>query len=528
MSEPEILYSLPETTEGDELIESLAERFSIRREDPLHRQETYLDTFDWRLREAGGVLSAESGRGRRGWTLVWRVGGELRRRLAVDALPAFGWDLPEGPLRQEIEPISGIRSLLPLATWEGERTELRLLDGEEKTVARTFLERGAVRAPGGEPRPLPPRLRAVPVRGYGEAFAELVDFLEAEAGLVGAEVGELEEALAAIGRRPGDYTSKPRFAFEPEMPAGEAVKRIHRTLLGTILANEDGVRRDLDSEFLHDFRVAVRRTRSALGQVKGVLPAPVLEHFRGEFSWLGKATGPTRDLDVYLLKIGGYKEFLPEGVREDLAPLEAFLAERQKKEQARLVRALDSERYRALVEGWRHFLDGEILDGAAEEPEGERPANAERPIGEVASERIWKVYRRVEKRGSRIDDDSPAERLHQLRIDCKKLRYLLEFFRHLYPADEVGRLIKALKKLQDLLGDFNDYEVQQEHLERYAHDMAEAGRAPVPTFLAMGRLLARLADGQDGERRRFAQRFARFVGEENRESFRGLFKRRSG
>ena len=45
--------------------------------------------------------------------------------------------------------------------------------------------------------------------------------------------------------------------------------------LQTLRINEDGVRKDLDSEFLHDFRVAVRRTRSALSQIKGVFPAAV-------------------------------------------------------------------------------------------------------------------------------------------------------------------------------------------------------------------------------------------------------------
>ena len=67
-----------------------------------------------------------------------------------------------------------------------------------------------------------------------------------------------------------------------------------------------------------------------------------------------------------------------------------------------------------------------------------------------------------------IDDDSPDEALHRLRIDAKKLRYLLEFFRALYPPKEIGAVVGALKSLQDNLGDFNDLSVQQGAMRGFA------------------------------------------------------------
>ena len=139
------------------------------------------------------------------------------------------------------------------------------------------------------------------------------------------------------------------------------------------------------------------------------------------------------------------------------------------------------------------------------------------------SERIWSVARRVLKRGSAIDDDTPAAALHRLRIECKKLRYLLSFFASLYDRQEIARLIAALKKLQDNLGDFNDYEVQQAWLTQCARDMSADGTAPVETLLAMGRLEDRLQIRQEEERHRFGQRFALFAAAENRERMRRLF-----
>ena len=67
------------------------------------------------------------------------------------------------------------------------------------------------------------------------------------------------------------------------------------TLPGTIA--------DVDSEFLHDFRVAVRRTRSLQRQLEPVFPPEPLAHFRSEFRWLQQATGPVRDLDVHQLDL---------------------------------------------------------------------------------------------------------------------------------------------------------------------------------------------------------------------------------
>ena len=123
-----------------------------------------------------------------------------------------------------------------------------------------------------------------------------------------------------------------------------------------------------------------------------------------------------------------------------------------------------------------------------------------------------------------IDEDTPPPALHRLRIDCKKLRYLLEFFRSLYDAEEMDRLIKPLKQLQDNLGDFNDYEVQQKSLEDFAEQMIESGTTPARTLMAMGRLVERLEAGQEKERKRFAQRFGQFVAKKNHARIKKMFK----
>jgi CHAD domain-containing protein len=132
------------------------------------------------------------------------------------------------------------------------------------------------------------------------------------------------------------------------------------------------------------------------------------------------------------------------------------------------------------------------------------------------------------KRGRRIQDDTPGAALHDIRIRGKKLRYLLEFFRSLYPAEAVGQLVGELKRLQDNLGDLNDYQVQSRSLHGFAAEMAEEGSAPLRTQLAMGRLLAQFEAGQAAERGRFAKRFERFASRENRKTFAQLFSKGEG
>jgi CHAD domain-containing protein len=309
--------------------------------------------------------------------------------------------------------------------------------------------------------------------------------------------------------------------LEPAMRSDAAARRIHLALLDRIRANEDGVRRRLDPEFLHDFRVAVRRTRSCLGQVRGVFPADAVGRFRVAFSWLGKLTGPARDLDVYLLEMPRYRAGLPEAVRDDLAPLERFLERHCLLEHERLAAELGSERYRALIEGWTGFLEREPVDDPS-------APNARRPILEVATDRIAGVYRKVLKKGRAIDADSPPDKLHRLRIECKKLRYLLEFFQSLLDPADLAPTLKSLRRLQDNLGTFNDLQVQRRTLTRYAQQMAEERCATVEALMAMGRLVERLRARQGRERRRFAKRFACFDERDARQRVERLVRTRTG
>ena len=100
---------------------------------------------------------------------------------------------------------------------------------------------------------------------------------------------------------------------------------------------------------------------------------------------------------------------------------------------------------------------------------------------------------------------------------------MIEFFRSLYEPRELRKLVKSLRTLQDNLGDFNDFEVQQVTLRRFARRMLEEGKGNIDTLMAMGQLIERLKKGQLKERQRFSKRFAKFSSQVNQKRFRSLF-----
>lgn len=477
---------------------------------------TYYDTFDWRVHRAGAVL--RSSQDSAGNTLTWMgKDGQLNCRVAANQEPVFAWDLPPGSLRDVISPVVKMRRLLPVVHTEKKGLLLHVLGAEEKTVVRMRLLDCTVTVPGdSRVSDSPSTLEILPVKGFDKALQRLVAFVEEKLGLVQELSSSYQRAVQVANIVPGDYSSKMQVRLDPAMNLGEAATAIYRALLQSTLTNEEGTRQDLDSEFLHDFRVAVRRTRAALSQVKRAFPTRIVKHFAGEFSWLGTMTGPTRDLDVYLLKMENYKSILPGTVRGDLKPLYSFLETRQREEHNRLVEVLDSERYQTLLKDWQRFLEEPLFSPEA-------ASKAQEPVIEASSRHIWRAYRRILKKGRAINDRSPAIALHRLRTDCKKLRYLLEFFRSLYEPAEMRQLIKALQTLQGNLGNFNDCEVQQATLKQFARNMLEEGQASVETLMAIGRLVERLEVGQQAERQRFSKRFAKFASSANEKQFRSLF-----
>ena len=534
------------TTDGDDVrswddisaavLAALATEFDVqpeRHRAGADRRTTWLDTFDWRLYKAGLTLEYLPARG----------GGELRLSGTGTAAAGIsatqlvtGWQvsrphlaagLAAGPVSARIAALAAPRALLPVVTASTATLVYRLLNADGKTVARLLVVRPSLAARD----PLPPRLTVTEVRGYLGQARRAARLIAAVPGVRAAAEPLFADALRAIGRRPGDYSNKVDAAITADMPAGAAAAAILLRLLDTIDANVAGVLADTDTEFLHDLRVSVRRTRSALklfGDAVSGLSADELAFYAAEFKWVGDLTTPTRDLDVHLLDFEETARGLAAAKPDDLEPFRAYLEQRRRKEFRALVRGLRSARFTGLTSQWRARL---VAAGqkAVAPPKGAR-ARVARSKGETAGllamERTRATFTRVARRGTAITPDSPAESLHDLRKRAKELRYALEFFAPLHDAAAYAKVIADLKRLQDCLGEFQDTEVQIGEIRALAAAMLAVGEAPAVTLLAMGEITAGLAARQRAARADFERRFAAFADMEGQRRMSALLRGR--
>jgi len=369
-----------------------------------------LDSFDWGCYLAGAAVE-EVRKGGRRWLLWHDLNGDEETLVqSLDAAPGLAQELPEGPVQGLVRPAIGLRRLCPVVTWEVRREGLRVLDAQARPLARLALEEYRVigHEPGTcspldqalgrcpVPRQAPPsRLRLTAAEGDAEAVRAVVDILEGVLTLTPAPGPLVVEMLAVGPRPPGSYSTRLDYRLDAAQPAGDAAREILLGLLNTVEVNIPGAREHLDAEFLHDLRVATRRTRAALAQIPGVLPDPVVADFRARFAWLQQVTGPVRDLDVYLEDFAGLQAALPLTMRADLEPLRAELRTRFDTAQWTLAETLISQPMVDLIRGWRAALIAPL-------PAGPAPFNAERPVKELADERIWRMVRRVRSEGRAI------------------------------------------------------------------------------------------------------------------------------
>ncbi len=504
-------YKLPDTLERDELLGKLTSEHALVLDPRRKKKEEFLDTFDRHLLSHNLVLIKESGSYRlkniNNSDTLASLTGQSRTN------PRFWWDFPKSEIKKLLKTRINIRALLVLAKIERSITTLRLINEDKKTIL--FLYVKDIRALGAGRKTPSTIIQVKAVRGYGEEARKFKKRLHS-LGLKLTRGDLLTAAGINEGKYPLDYSSKINVELKAGMKSADALKCILRNLLGTMRANEFGVKKDIDTEFLHDFRVAVRRTRSALTQIKDVFAPDVTNKFKEDFSKIGKATNLLRDLDVYLLTESAYKNMLPEDLRPGLDPLFETLAHDREKAVKECAKFLESGAYKKILAQWEEFLNSS--GGAEAAPEGGLS------VLEVAKKRIWKKYRKVIKMGSKINRATPSPALHMLRIECKKLRYLLEFFGSLFPRDETAEIIMHLKRLQDNLGDFNDLHVQQESLNSFLNN-PQTGYDSLKnlTQAAIGGLVSILYQKQAGVRKKFGNNFKEFSGKETSTLFTKLF-----
>jgi len=352
------------------------------------------------------------------------------------------------------------------------RTERRLLrDGTEIAFC---LDVGEVRTGRGALALHEVELELV--RGEPGVLFDLALELLETVPLRPAAIGKAERGFALLTGEAAAPSRARALQVTPDATLDALLAAAFGEGLRQVSENAAPAEAGVDPEGVHQLRVGVRRLRSLFSLFTGWLPAEPASWLREELRWLGRALGEARDLDVFL--------------GECLEPLAAARADdpalKRLCEEARAARsdayadvrdALRSRRFARLLLALGRFTTARAW---REQKLTEASARLFFPGADAARPLLAKRWKRARKRAKvlRAGGEAPVAALHELRIECKKLRYASEFLAPLYGGKDARRFAKRLSRLQDGLGHLNDAATAERLCDALLARMgAEAGPA---------------------------------------------------
>ncbi len=477
------------------LRESLLESLPLDKIGETSRHILFYDSFPWQLWFANRVLYREDDR-----LCLCRLGKTSIAEVIAEAdisgpSPRFWWEFPDA-LAEQLKPLLKLRALMPVLHGYRISQQYAIRNEDRKIVARLSLETWHRDRRAG-----PVFLQALvtePLRGYEAEFRALIRQLAAHR-LKTTDISPLHAHFETSGQWPDPFSAKPALRLSPTQSSRDVLCTAIRASLQTARKCEPGILDDIDTEFLHDYRVSIRSIRAMLGQLCGVLPQETETRLKKAFADLGSRTNRLRDLDVYLLEEPRYRAMLPARLQDALSGMFEDFRKQRNAELKKLQRFLVSKTYTHRIQQIESWLE-KASQETPTKPGGQ-------PIIDIAHKRLRKQYRKVTKLGRELHQHTEDEAIHQLRLKCKKLRYLLELFASLFEPQAVKQLLKALRKLQNTLGEFNDLSVQQESL----HDYYTQRRQPDPRLgLAIGALIGSMHQQQTIIRQQVVELFDHF------------------
>jgi triphosphatase len=245
--------------------------------------------------------------------------------------------------------------------------------------------------------------------------------------------------------------------------AGESLALIVQAAIRQVRVNEEGAHRGADTEYLHQWRVGLRRLRIVLGMPRAPECRDRLVPLRDRLRAFSNLLGEARNWDVFVL--------------ETLKPLAAAGADPGPRARA-LVARRRSAAYQAVEtlvgspDYVRVWVELSRMDWRAAVP-----AQNVRAFSREA------MTRRHEGLTQCFCQEEDAASLHELRIAAKKLRYVCDAFGDLYPGGRARRYLETLSRVQTLLGEINDAATGREMLAKVYTDPREGDGKPMGMVL---------------------------------------------
>jgi len=423
----------------------------------------------------------------------------------------FARDFKEPRINKNLKTLIKVRALIPLLTAAENNAWYNIRNQDKKIICRLNVISLKDTDTSGQAD----WLLLFSLRGYEEETKEIEQLFSKICKPVDSEK-IYAEAFEYFEINKKFMQLKPGIKLNGTRPAEPEVRRLFGEWLRVILVNKPFISEDIDTEFLHNFRVNLRRTRSILSLLSGVIGKDNIRTYKNVLASIFRETNHMRDLDVYLLAENSYYALLPAELKNDLKPFSTQLKRERSRELKRIQRYLSSPEFHGKIDLWKQFLT----------PNENNPWGPEAgfPLRKVISSIISKRFIKIMKLGKDINISTPVKKIHRLRIESKKLRYIIEGFRDLYPEKEMNRLIRNFKKMQDNLGQFNDYAIQAEFVLDVIRHHKKKKTIPIPGYLAaLGSLTGTLNQLSYNTRTQIEGDFKTFNSKENIQSFNNLF-----
>ncbi|MBN2424240.1 MAG: CHAD domain-containing protein [Calditrichaceae bacterium] len=489
------LYYLHGAIQHTELLYTIRQSFILEAEKRKRKQIKIFDSFDQRLFQKNKLLCYEDNT----WKLLDLTTFQYEQKSPDKPDKKFYWQFCDKNLCDYLKDILNTRALIEKAIISYTQTIYHIKNSDKKTVARLRhfeLEISDLSLPDNI-------FLLEEVRGYQKSFDKLGLIIT---DLAINEFSENNKSLFTrlLGMDIEPYSNSFSVNLKPEMSAATAIREIMVFLTNIMRKNEEGISLDIDTEFLHDYRVAIRRVRTILSEMKSLIPNDQYEYFKTFFIKVLKISNVLRDLDVLLLKKDSYRDLLPLAVKDNSNFIFKTISKKRTVELKKVKNFLKSTEYEQYLWEWQDFINR--LEGMQINNE---PLS--RYIDIVARQRIEKKINTLQKKKFKFKKDVSPQVLHELRIETKKLKYMLEAFRFLYPENTAMSIINNLKKIQDRFGLLHDLLVQQNLLDLYFNELDAKGKIAGKEAAAFGALINLLNQQYQSAHRKSINKFHKFI-----------------
>jgi CHAD domain-containing protein len=266
-----------------------------------------------------------------------------------------------------------------------------------------------------------------------------------------------------------------------------------------------GLRRDIDTEFVHQARVATRRMRSALRLFHAAVPESTAAYLGEEMKWLGSRLGTIRDLDVFLLNLSRFQPQIKRFPSKKKQAFENWIEKHRRAPLKVLQDDLESSRYKIFERRFTQFLERPL-------PARPRAPLAVKPVRNIAPSVISEKFEAVIQQGRKVLANPELKQFHRLRIQMKRLRYAVEFMAPAYDG-ALDPFIERTVEIQDCLGELQDTVFTGEFIEFLLDDWK--GKLVDPDLLfILGEIYQLQAEIAGKCRERFGQIWEHFSSEE--------------